>query len=293
MQTLTIKVNAKPQPEEMGAVAAKVNAYQQERGLDADLVRTALGIFIRDADGEIVGGLHGGYSGSWLFIDTVWLHERLRGQGYGARLMQTIEQHVAGAGVRQVALGTNTFQAPGFYRKLGYETLVVLENLISSNALYIMAKRGLTPRADCAPAFSVEAPPADEDIKRLNDHLNAYNQSKVGRFQPQPLLLTLNDANGEMVGGLLAGTVEKYCQIRYLWVDDGLAEQGEDVRLLTALHTLLLERGISGVVGIIPGEARCNSCKKAGYRVLSQLDNYPAGHTTYFMMHDILGGPTA
>lgn len=60
MQTLTIKVNAAPQPEEMGAVAAKVNAYQQERGLDADLVRAPLGIFICDEAGEIIGGLYGG-----------------------------------------------------------------------------------------------------------------------------------------------------------------------------------------------------------------------------------------
>lgn len=289
MQTYTINVHVEPQPGTIEAVMQKIKAYQHEHGLDADAVRTPLGIFIRDAAGEIIGGLHGGYSGDWLFIDTVWLHESLRGQGYGTRLMQTIEQHVARAGIQQVALGTNSFQAPGFYMKLGYEALVMLENMIGNHDNYIMAKHSIPLLPDFTAELPVAAPPSREDVKALNRYLNAYNESKVGRFRPQPLLVTLNGANGEIVGAALAGTVESFCQLDCFWLDAALTGQKDAVRLLDTLHTQLAERGIKRIVGIFTGAAEYQGLASVGYGILSCLENYPAGHTTYFLMNDALG----
>jgi GNAT superfamily N-acetyltransferase len=47
---------------------------------------------LRDADGAIVGGLHGATMWSWLMIDGRWVAEALRGQGLGRRLLLAAEE---------------------------------------------------------------------------------------------------------------------------------------------------------------------------------------------------------
>jgi ribosomal protein S18 acetylase RimI-like enzyme len=56
---------------------------------------------LRDPDSnEVIGGLYGKVSYRWLLIDLVSVPESMRGQG--------------------IWLETFSFQAPGFYQKLGY-----------------------------------------------------------------------------------------------------------------------------------------------------------------------------
>lgn len=54
-------------------------------------------------------------------MDIFWLHEDLRGQGYGTQLLQMAEQEAIARGCHQAHLDTFEFQAPGFYEKHGYQ----------------------------------------------------------------------------------------------------------------------------------------------------------------------------
>jgi GNAT superfamily N-acetyltransferase len=82
---------------------------------------TPVRLFVRDEDGAIVGGLLADVYMGWMFVKILWLDERLRGAGQGAGLMRRAEAEAQGLGCTGVWLDTFTFQAPGFYRKLGYE----------------------------------------------------------------------------------------------------------------------------------------------------------------------------
>lgn len=98
--------------------------------------------FIRDERGEILGGVYGNFgSFGWLYIDTLWVAERLRGQGYGARLMRLIEDHAARAGCTDAYLNTFSFQAPDFYQKLGYTVFAQLENFPIGHCRMFMRKK--------------------------------------------------------------------------------------------------------------------------------------------------------
>jgi len=82
---------------------------------------------LRDDSGVLVGGATGWSRWEWLHLDVLWLDENCRGGGSGARLMTEVERIARERGCKLVDLDTFSFQAPNFYRKLGYEEYSVLE----------------------------------------------------------------------------------------------------------------------------------------------------------------------
>jgi GNAT superfamily N-acetyltransferase len=82
-----------------------------------------LAIFVRDGTGELMAGLHGWTWGGTGFVRTLWVRDDLRGRGVGARLLRAAEREAARRGCREMQLDTHTYQAPRFYRRLGYEQI--------------------------------------------------------------------------------------------------------------------------------------------------------------------------
>ena len=79
-------------------------------------------ILIRDAEnGTAVGGLWAQFLNDWLHVDLLFVPESLRRSGIGTRIMQTAEALAAEKQCVGIWLDTYSFQAPGFYDKLGYE----------------------------------------------------------------------------------------------------------------------------------------------------------------------------
>lgn len=52
-----------------------------------------------------------------------------RGQGLGASLIAELEEILPERGIRSITLSTKSYQAEGFYRKLGYQVYGQLENV--------------------------------------------------------------------------------------------------------------------------------------------------------------------
>jgi GNAT superfamily N-acetyltransferase len=82
-----------------------------------------LAIFVRDDGGEIVAGLHGWTWGQAAFVQTLWIHEDLRGNGLGSKLLAAAEGEARRRGCREMHLDTHSYQAPDFYRHRGYEAI--------------------------------------------------------------------------------------------------------------------------------------------------------------------------
>jgi len=94
----------------------------------SDQRREELTFFLRDAEGSIVGGVHGNNGWGWLYIRILWVSETARGSGYGTALMQKAEREALNRGCRNIYLDTFSFQAVDFYLKLGYTIYGELED---------------------------------------------------------------------------------------------------------------------------------------------------------------------
>lgn len=87
-----------------------------------------LGIFLEGKDSKKVAGLIGETRGNWLAIEYLWVSEALRGQDIGTEIVSKAEKIAKERGCKYVFLNTFSFQAPGFYIKLGYKEVFALEN---------------------------------------------------------------------------------------------------------------------------------------------------------------------
>ena len=73
-----------------------------------------LGVFARDREGALVGGVHGQVNWNWLHISLFWVSEDCRHQGLGSRLLAAIETAAVKRGCSQAHLpGAAVLRAPG------------------------------------------------------------------------------------------------------------------------------------------------------------------------------------
>ncbi len=100
-----------------------------------------LAIFVRDDQQAIRAGLDGWTWGGSGEIRSLWVDTTLRGQGVGAKLMRAAEREARSRGCTQLMLGSFSFQAPDFYRALGYEVFAVLDDHPRGHQLYMLYKR--------------------------------------------------------------------------------------------------------------------------------------------------------
>ncbi len=133
-----LSVIAEPSGEDVSFLAERIYEYNvAQTGLrDGRL----FGIFVRDEEGTIVAGLDGWTWGGCLYVDHLWVHESLRGQGHGSRLLETAERDAVAHGCRHALLSTHSFQVPGFYRRHGYEVCAVVDDYPPGHQQYYMRK---------------------------------------------------------------------------------------------------------------------------------------------------------
>lgn len=99
-----------------------------------------LAILLRDDHNDIIAGLYGWTWGGCCEIRSLWVHEEWRGQGLGTRLMAAAEAEARARGVAQMVLSTHSFQAPEFYRRLGFEAVGAVEDYPAGHRLIYLRK---------------------------------------------------------------------------------------------------------------------------------------------------------
>lgn len=124
--TVHFRITDKIEEHDRAEIYAGLLEYNIERLEDKN--PREVGIFLEDAQGKKTAGLIGETHGNWLMIKFLWVDALLRGQNIGRRLLNQAEDTARERGCKYVFLDTFSFQAPDFYKKLGYEEVFLLEN---------------------------------------------------------------------------------------------------------------------------------------------------------------------
>ena len=82
-----------------------------------------------EEDGELIAGASGWTWGQAAGIGMIWVREDQRGTGIGAGLMAAFENEARARGCTHVFVTSFTFQAPGFYQRLGYAEIFRWESV--------------------------------------------------------------------------------------------------------------------------------------------------------------------
>ena len=70
--------------------------------------------------GRMVAGLDGAEYWKKIHVRRLWVHPDYRSRGLGRRLMEWAEERGRELGCTSLVVDTMSFQAPGFYERLGY-----------------------------------------------------------------------------------------------------------------------------------------------------------------------------
>ncbi|MFO1324831.1 MAG: GNAT family N-acetyltransferase [Burkholderiales bacterium] len=136
--TLNFETHDSAPPDE----ARVVDAGLAEANLAAaplDKVK-ALSCFARDASGAVVGGAVGRTWGECCELQQLWVAPAHREQGVGARLVRRFEARARERGCRTFYLTTFSFQAPAFYKALGYSAAHEIRGFPSGIGKYLMTR---------------------------------------------------------------------------------------------------------------------------------------------------------
>jgi len=89
---------------------------------------------------DTIGGLVGWTSFSFLHVNLLYLPESSRGGGLGSQPIAQAEKEAMRRGCRGVWLDTFSFQARGFYERLGYTVFGAIEDHPPGQSRYFLKK---------------------------------------------------------------------------------------------------------------------------------------------------------
>ncbi|WP_347901001.1 GNAT family N-acetyltransferase [Pseudomonas purpurea] len=138
--TLRIELSQNPSPEERLAILKPLRAYNIANAGEGH--REDIALLVRDEEtDEILGGLYGSVFYQWLFIDLLSVPEQARGQGVGSRLMHMAEALAQQKNCVGMYLDTFEFQAPGFYKKMGFSEFGHMDDYPPGHKRFFFQKR--------------------------------------------------------------------------------------------------------------------------------------------------------
>ncbi len=96
--------------------------------------------FVEEEDGKILGAITGRAYYDEVHVVDLIVDPGCRRSGLGSRLVATVEEAYKNKGYAQITLTTFGFQAPEFYKKLGYQIEFVRESKDPKLSKYFLSK---------------------------------------------------------------------------------------------------------------------------------------------------------
>jgi GNAT superfamily N-acetyltransferase len=130
-----------PTPEMRQAIVDGLGAFNSSRiGMSVEPRPLALLLSEPDSDG-VVGGLYGTTWMSYLQVNLLFVPEKMRRAGIGRKLIMEAEAEAVRRGCSAATLDTFSFQARGFYERLGYSVFGTLHDYPPGHSRFFLTKQ--------------------------------------------------------------------------------------------------------------------------------------------------------
>ena len=128
-----------PQDDDIEALRTGLTKFNES--FTGAVFREKISSFIKDDSGKIVGGILGEINWNWMHIQGLWIDESVRNDGWGLKLLSQMEEYALSKTTTNIRLETTTFQALGFYVKVGYSVFGELSNMPDGHTSYFLQKQ--------------------------------------------------------------------------------------------------------------------------------------------------------
>ncbi len=135
-----LRISSEPHSNQEDATFVRESLALYNVAATGDSYYSPLAIFLKDERGAVLGGALGHVWGEWLDLDTLWVAEPFREQGYGAKLLRAAEDEARMQGCHGVFLTSFSFQAPTFYEKFGYEVVAEIPDYPKGHSHHVLKK---------------------------------------------------------------------------------------------------------------------------------------------------------
>lgn len=88
---------------------------------------------------------------NWFYLTDLFIHTSYRKQDLGKQVLRLLEQRVAALGTAYIWTWTAGYEAPGFYKKQGYEVIAELPQYYRSGHSRIALQKALQPAVPPSP----------------------------------------------------------------------------------------------------------------------------------------------
>ena len=126
--------------------------------------------------------------------------------------------------------------------------------------------------------------PSNNETDFIRQALTEFNDAIVGKDGHTPLNIVEYDADGNIIGGILAGTYWGWMYIDILWVHQDYRRKGLGSKLLVEAEKEAVRRGCHHVhVDTMSWQAP-KFYEKHGYETIGILPDIPKGNQKHLLM---------
>ena len=121
-----VSINDEPSTADKEVMKEGMLAYHQSKGHIRN--QEFFSTVIKDKMNKTCGIVVVSFLWNGMHIQTLWIDESIRNQGWGTKLMEIAEKEAVKRGCNLAYTDTYSWQAPEFYKKLGYTLYAKLED---------------------------------------------------------------------------------------------------------------------------------------------------------------------
>ena len=126
--------------------------------------------------------------------------------------------------------------------------------------------------------------PSENEVEYIRKSLKSFNDKLVGDDEHAPLNIVEYDENGDIIGGIIAGTYWGWMYVDILWVGENHRRKGIGSKLLILAEQEAIRRGCHHVHLDTMSWQAPEFYQKHGYHVIGILPDIPSGNQKYLLM---------